>query len=105
MGKRLRSLMLAGAMASAMTLVPVGVAAAAPGSPGPSPQQIRCGYYEVSGGAYYGHCDEPPRTDVIIHVDTIYEDYDLCVMPGTTTLGPALVVNNAWYTGRLCWAG
>jgi hypothetical protein len=30
--------------------------------------QFRCGFYESGGSAYYGHCDAPPRTDIVIHV-------------------------------------
>jgi hypothetical protein len=100
MNKKIRML-VAGVAAPVIALATAGVAAATASSP----EQLRCGYYESGGAAYYGHCDEPPRTDVIIHVDTINDDYDLCVMPGLTVLGSALATNNAWYTGQLCWAG
>jgi hypothetical protein len=97
-----RMRVLAGAVAApVIALATAGGAVAEPGV-----EQLRCGYYESDGTAYYGHCDEPPRTDVIIHVDTIYDDYDLCVRPGLTVLGSALETNNAWYTGQPpCWAG
>lgn len=68
--------------------------------------QYPCGFYEQNGQAYYGHCDEPPPTWVIIHVDYLSlsgkPDRDWCVPPGSTHLGAAWEVNNAWWTGRLC---
>ncbi|MFI0446627.1 DUF6355 family natural product biosynthesis protein [Actinomadura sp. 6N118] len=71
--------------------------------------QFICGFHELSGTAYYGHCDAPPRTDIVIKVT--YGplggtgSYNLCVKPGVTTLGPALVIWNAVYTGSRCSAG
>ncbi|MEV0617560.1 DUF6355 family natural product biosynthesis protein [Nonomuraea sp. NPDC050404] len=67
--------------------------------------QLQCGYYKDEGGlSWYGHCDTPPRTDVVIHVDTIFApDYERCVKPGATRLGYG--IRGAWYTGKLCVAG
>jgi hypothetical protein len=70
--------------------------------------QFRCGFYESGGSAYYGHCDAPPRTDIVIHVTGEFPnltEYDMCVKPGVTYLGPATLISYAVYTGRLCSAG
>jgi hypothetical protein len=67
--------------------------------------QFTCGFHW--GGdlyGYYGHCDAPPRTDIVIHVEGGNER-DMCVKPGLTRLGKWPDVTYAAYTGRLCWAG
>lgn len=64
-----------------------------------------CGFFTGVGGleAYYNHCDTPPRTDVVINVNTIFApDYELCVPPGVTYLGRAAGIRNAVYVGRTC---
>ena len=71
-----------------------------------APAQFPCGFYEANGQAYWGHCDEPPPTWVIIRVDyywaTGLPDRDWCVPPGVTRLGYDFEVVSAWWTGRLC---
>ena len=70
------------------------------------PAQFPCGYYEESGQAFWGHCDAPPPTWVIIHVDYYWAagkpDRDWCVPPGITRLGYDWEVDSAWYTGNIC---
>jgi hypothetical protein len=66
--------------------------------------QFTCGFHWMDGIGYYGHCDAPPRTDIIIHVEGSSER-DMCVKPGLTRLGTWPNVTGAYYTGRLCWAG
>ncbi|HSV66181.1 MAG TPA: DUF6355 family natural product biosynthesis protein [Mycobacteriales bacterium] len=84
-----------------------GPAIAAPSARAGQPvgvQQFPCGYFWENGRGKYGHCDAPPRTDVVIHVDFIFRpDQDWCVKPGVTDLGPNAI--NAWYIGQLCDAG
>ncbi|MEQ4723764.1 DUF6355 family natural product biosynthesis protein [Nonomuraea sp. B19D2] len=65
--------------------------------------QFRCGYYRDANGNWYGHCDAPPRTDVIIRVESYTGDYDMCVKPGLTKLDA--FAHYAYYVGRLCSAG
>ncbi|MFI7705519.1 DUF6355 family natural product biosynthesis protein [Nonomuraea sp. NPDC049480] len=66
--------------------------------------QIRCGYYRDATGNWYGHCDEGPRTDIIIRVESYTEGhYEMCVKPGLTKLDAFAYY--AVYVGRLCNAG
>ncbi|GAA0953364.1 hypothetical protein GCM10009560_76190 [Nonomuraea longicatena] len=66
--------------------------------------QIRCGYYRDATGNWYGHCDEGPRTDIIIRVESHIEGrYEMCVKPGLTKLDDFAYY--AVYVGRLCNAG
>ena len=94
--------------ALAMAIAPGVAQAARSNAPqsAASPNQFICGFYKENGQAYYGHCDEPPPTWVVIHVDyNIFSgipDTDMCVPPGATRLGYDWQVNNAWWTGRLC---
>ncbi|MEV0624243.1 DUF6355 family natural product biosynthesis protein [Nonomuraea sp. NPDC050404] len=80
-----------------------GAPASAATTADPETAQIRCGYYRNSNGNWYGHCDELPRTDVIIRVESYTGHYDMCVKPGTTKLDA--FAYGAYYAGRLCWAG
>lgn len=68
------------------------------------PSHAAVGNDESGGHASYGHRDAPPRNDVIIRMHRVWSDYDICVKPGLTHLGPADVFDGAWYTGKLCWA-
>ncbi|MFA1550533.1 DUF6355 family natural product biosynthesis protein [Actinomadura chokoriensis] len=92
-------------------LLSAGTAAdAAPKVEQKAAAQFRCGFYVGSdASANYGHCDAPPRTDVIINVELGWGgdsgNYDMCVKPGVTKLGTYPAVWYAKYTGRLCWAG
>ncbi|MCF6472683.1 hypothetical protein FAF44_30440 [Nonomuraea sp. MG754425] len=90
---------------AAATVALSGTPASAATSAGPEPAALRCGFYSSGFTAYYGHCDTPPRTDVIIRVVTIFDSYELCVKPGVTTLGPYPQVRSAAYAGKLCSAG
>jgi hypothetical protein len=84
----------------------LAAAAVAPAGGRPTPAAFRCGFYvDANGKAWYGHCDAPPRTDVVIHVTDWNGDYDMCVKPGLTLLGTFPPVVGAAYTGRLCSAG
>ncbi|WP_442942176.1 DUF6355 family natural product biosynthesis protein [Nonomuraea sp. NBC_00507] len=72
----------------------------------PSPQ-APCGYYPEGTQAYYQHCDS--RTRVVIRVEMVFaDDYDRCVGPGITHLGPKSLsgitpgVTGAYYVGRTC---
>ncbi|MGX7671132.1 DUF6355 family natural product biosynthesis protein [Plantactinospora sp. DSM 117369] len=102
----------AGAVALALGLgVAPSVASAAPagqGSTEAGAAATPCGYVTTTDGfhAYYNHCDSPPRTDVVINVDTIFApDYELCVKPGLTYLGRTYDIRYAVYVGRTCNAG
>ncbi|MCP2357322.1 hypothetical protein HD597_004342 [Nonomuraea thailandensis] len=84
-------------------------ASAATAEPQPA-AQFQCGFH-VDGNlnALYGHCDAPPRTDIVINVELGWGgdsgNYDKCVKPGLTTLGKYPSIWYAKYTGRLCSAG
>lgn len=94
---------------AAAGLFNAGAAQAAPADTAGTLAQFRCGFHLLSDGAYYGHCDAPPRTDVIINVELGWGgdsgNYDMCVKPGLTRLGTFPSVWSARYTGRLCDAG
>ncbi|MGW7531374.1 DUF6355 family natural product biosynthesis protein [Amycolatopsis sp. NPDC054798] len=91
---------------SAGVLTAAALAASSPVATA-STQQFPCGFYESGPLAYYGHCDEPPRTDVTITVDMLWprDDVHMCVKPGVTVLGLADVVDGAYYSGNICDAG
>jgi Family of unknown function (DUF6355) len=92
------------AMAGLLTVTGPATAAQA-GDTSPTPAQFPCGFYERDGQAFYGHCDQPPPTWVIINVDVfdwVGDDYTMCVPPGVTHLGSAFEVVGAWYIGRIC---
>ncbi|WP_370948531.1 DUF6355 family natural product biosynthesis protein [Amycolatopsis sp. cg5] len=94
--KLFRGLMVGAIAATAM--VGAGSAASA------TTNQLICGFHMESDGPWYGHCDAPPRTDVVIFVDQyLAADYKMCVRPGDHKLKPLAV--NAWYIGQLCDAG
>jgi Family of unknown function (DUF6355) len=99
-----------GTLISAGLLAAAVPAGAAPAAAGVSPAQFRCGFFVDSNlNAKYGHCDAPPRTDIVINVELGWGgdsgNYDMCVKPGVTTLGKYPSVWYAKYTGRLCSAG
>ncbi len=90
--------------AAALTLSALPASAAAD----PEPKaQFKCGFHVGDNlDALYGHCDAPPRTDIVINVNLGGGDnYDMCVKPGVTRLGKFPDVLGAAYTGRLCSAG
>jgi hypothetical protein len=96
---------------AAATVALVALPASATAAAGPEPAaQFRCGFH-VDGNlnALYGHCDAPPRTDIVINVELGWGgdsgNYDMCVKPGVTRLGKYPNVWYAKYTGRLCSAG
>ncbi|MEW2357729.1 DUF6355 family natural product biosynthesis protein [Spirillospora sp. NPDC029432] len=67
--------------------------------------QFRCGFHIDSNlNALYGHCDTPPRTDIIINVESGSGDYTMCVPPGVTRLGKWPHISYAAYAGRTCSA-
>ncbi|MBF8189836.1 hypothetical protein ITP53_29750 [Nonomuraea sp. K274] len=98
----------AAAAAAAVALAPLSAPAAAAAEPAPA-AQFKCGFH-IDGdlNALYGHCDAPPRTDIVINVELGWGgdsgNYDMCVKPGVTTLGKYPSVWYAKYTGRLCSA-
>ncbi|WP_410612861.1 DUF6355 family natural product biosynthesis protein [Amycolatopsis sp. lyj-109] len=74
-----------------------------PGSSAIQPAQFTCGYHTINGWPYYGHCDAPPRTDIVINVYNFLEgDRTMCVKPGLTRLKQ--FDTYAAYAGRLCSA-
>ncbi|MCG5216632.1 DUF6355 family natural product biosynthesis protein [Streptosporangium soli] len=95
--------------AAAVALAALPASATATAEPGPA-AQFKCGFHvDGSLNALYGHCDAPPRTDIIINVELGWGgddgNYDMCVKPGVTKLGRYPAVWYAKYTGRLCSAG
>ncbi|WP_173317868.1 DUF6355 family natural product biosynthesis protein [Streptomyces fulvorobeus] len=61
-----------------------------------------CGYYEGSTDAFYNHCTSD-GSKIVIHVRVALEpDYERCVGPGNTWLGPASKIQGAHYVGRTC---
>jgi len=83
-------------------LLSAGVTANIAAADAQAAAQFRCGFYESGDWAYYGHCDAPPPTDVVINVRYIGGNFDQCVPPGLTVLGNSTVILGAAYTGRLC---
>ncbi|MEU8135094.1 DUF6355 family natural product biosynthesis protein [Streptodolium elevatio] len=61
-----------------------------------------CGFYETSSDAYYNHCTSDGSRIVITVRVALAPDYERCVAPGRTWLGPADKIQGAHYTGRLC---
>jgi hypothetical protein len=94
------------ALSAAALALAAPPASAATADPEPA-AQFRCGFHvDGSLNALYGHCDAPPRTDIVINVNLGGGDnYDMCVKPGVTRLGKFPDVLGAAYTGRLCSAG
>jgi hypothetical protein len=92
---------------SAATLTLSALSASAAATAEPAPAQFRCGFHiDADLNALYGHCDAPPRTDIVINVELRSGgNYDMCVKPGVTRLGKWPAVWDATYTGRLCSAG
>ncbi|MGM1061791.1 DUF6355 family natural product biosynthesis protein [Saccharothrix sp. Mg75] len=79
------------AAAPARAQAPVQEAAPAP-----------CGSFGVLS-LYYNHCG---TTRVVIWVDQInvggFRDFEMCVGPGETEIGPRPQYIDAWYNGKLC---
>ncbi|MDT8910041.1 DUF6355 family natural product biosynthesis protein [Amycolatopsis sp. PS_44_ISF1] len=61
-----------------------------------------CGYSIDGIEAYYNHCTSD-GSHILIREDRVGElDKNVCVGPGSTHLGPALIVRYARYIGKLC---
>ncbi|WP_086824432.1 DUF6355 family natural product biosynthesis protein [Allokutzneria sp. NRRL B-24872] len=92
------------AVAAAMGMM-AGPASAAPASvQGEAAASADCGWYtDWTATGYYNHCGP---TNVMIWVDRVnlagYKDFEKCVKPGITRLGPWPDFKNAWYLGRTC---
>jgi hypothetical protein len=105
-GTRINRLSAVAALIAAGLFSAAGPANAATTNGGASAEQIRCGFYVGNDGtAYYGHCDAPPRTDIIINVKRFGDNFDVCVKPGTTRLGTTPPIIGAAYAHKLCRAG
>jgi hypothetical protein len=61
-----------------------------------------CGFYENSSDAYYNHCTSDGSHVVIKVQVALAPDYERCVGPGKTWLGPASKIQGAYYVGRTC---
>ncbi|KRD13289.1 MULTISPECIES: DUF6355 family natural product biosynthesis protein [unclassified Streptomyces] len=61
-----------------------------------------CGFYKTSSDAYYNHCTSDGSRVVVKVEVALAPDYERCVGPGTTWLGPAGKIQGAYYVGRLC---
>jgi uncharacterized protein DUF6355 len=62
----------------------------------------RCGYYVEGIEAYYNHCTSD-GSHIVIREDRVGEfDKNVCVGPGVTHLGTAVIVRYARYIGQLC---
>ncbi|WP_329118238.1 DUF6355 family natural product biosynthesis protein [Streptomyces sp. NBC_01465] len=89
------------ALFGAATLV-LGLTAAASAAPSAVADGKPCGYFATSKDSFYNHCTGD-GSNVVIKVDAVLApDYDTCVTPGTSWLGPRSKVRNAWYAGRTC---
>ncbi|MBO0511624.1 hypothetical protein J0695_07330 [Streptomyces beijiangensis] len=89
------------ALVGAVTLV-LGMSAAASAAPASAAVGKPCGYYATSKDSFYNHCTGD-GSNVVIKVDAVHaRDYETCVTPGTSWLGPRSKVRNAWYAGRTC---
>lgn len=91
--------MTAAALATAaLVLAPAGVGSATASPAHGTP----CGFYETGSDAFYNHCTSD-RSNIVIRVEVAWApDYDQCVGPGRSWLGPAGKIDGAYYTGRLC---
>jgi hypothetical protein len=82
--------------ALALTSLSTVALAAAPAAAAP------CGFYETSSDAYYNHCTSD-GSHVVIKVRVAHaSDYERCVGPGRTWLGPASKIQGAHYVNRTC---
>lgn len=96
MRKKIRTaLAVAGTMAAL-------VAGAAPATAAPQKAPSECGSYGWFS-LYYNHCGS---TNVVIWVDQInvggFRDFEMCVKPGRTEIGPRPQYIDAWYINKLC---
>ncbi|MFF3321227.1 DUF6355 family natural product biosynthesis protein [Streptomyces sp. NPDC002889] len=67
----------------------------------PSAAANPCGFYETASDAYYNHCTGD-GSHIVIEVEVFGPNYERCVVPGVTWLGPAGRIDGAAYTGRTC---
>ncbi|MFB9904194.1 DUF6355 family natural product biosynthesis protein [Allokutzneria oryzae] len=90
------------AIAGAVTALAAGTATAG-AAPATEVAQVKasadpCGWFVSWGTGYYNHCGP---TNVVIYVDRTniggFKDYEKCVPPGTTRLGPWPDWKGAWY--------
>ncbi|MFI7128825.1 DUF6355 family natural product biosynthesis protein [Nonomuraea sp. NPDC050153] len=105
-GRVLKTLAAVAIAAGTLTIAG-GPAQAATSSTAASPSLLACGYDPDATWAHYNHCDS--RTSVVIRVEVVFgDDYDRCVRPGRTSLGPRSLggltpgVTYAYYVGRTC---
>lgn len=97
MRKSIRALVAGTGMAAAV--VSGSVAAPATASAAPATVQSPCGEFTSwMGEIWYNHCGP---TNVVIYVDRLniggIRDYEKCVSPGETRLGPWPDWQGAWY--------
>ncbi len=91
--------MVTGALGSAVLVLTSLGAVTAQASPAAADP---CGFYETSSDAYYNHCTSD-GSRVVIHVRVaLAPDYERCVGPGRTWLGPAEKIQGAHYVNRTC---
>ncbi|MEV0634702.1 DUF6355 family natural product biosynthesis protein [Streptomyces sp. NPDC050619] len=61
-----------------------------------------CGFFETGSDAFYNHCTSD-GSNVVIKVEVaLAPDYERCVGPGKTWLGPASKIQGAHYVNRTC---
>ncbi|MFK8907060.1 DUF6355 family natural product biosynthesis protein [Streptomyces sp. YS-3] len=84
------------ALAAALLGGCTGVVTASPAAANP------CGFYETSSDAFYNHCTSDGSNVVIKVRVAMAPDYERCVGPGRSWLGPASKIQGAHYTGRTC---
>lgn len=74
----------------------------AAGSVAEAKQPYPCGFYRDGANyPWYGHCDEPPPTNVQITIKLLFSpNQTWCVAPGPTKLPD--IATNAWWNGKLC---
>ncbi|AVV43959.1 DUF6355 family natural product biosynthesis protein [Streptomyces sp. ID05-04B] len=61
-----------------------------------------CGFYKTGSDAFYNHCTSDGSRVVVKVEVALAPDYERCVGPGKTWLGPAGKIQGASYVGRLC---
>jgi hypothetical protein len=93
---RFRHLVTGALTSAALALTSLGTVAVTPATADP------CGFYETGSDAYYNHCTSD-GSHVVIKVRVAHaSDYERCVGPGRTWLGPASKIQGAHYVNRTC---
>lgn len=95
---RVRRTVLGTIASAALVFASLGAVTATAGPAAADP----CGFYETGSDAFYNHCTSDGSRVVIKVEVALAPDYERCVGPGTTWLGPASKIQGAHYTGRLC---